>query len=269
MKTINTIGDLQNLRQFADENNQKIGLIPTMGALHEGHLELVRQAQKHSDIALPYIFLNPTQFAPEEDLDAYPKTLEADTQQLKEIGVEYLWLPQMQDVYPNGLQTDIHIEGLTKYLEGEHRPHFFDGVTSVVKRMFDLSKPDKVFLGEKDFQQLQVIRQLVLEYKMDIEIIGVPTIRDKNGLALSSRNAYLNDSEYEIAAELNNVLVKFAQNMITEKEAILLLRDIGFDKVDYCTAVNSETFLPDNPSRVLAAAWIGRTRLIDNMPICP
>lgn len=269
MKIINNINDLKEFRQFADDNKQKIALIPTMGALHEGHLQLVREAQKQADIILPYIFLNPTQFAPNEDLEAYPKTLDDDIQKLEDIDVEYLWLPQTSEVYPNGLETDIHLGGITEVLEGEHRPHFFDGVATVVKRMFDLSQPDMAFFGEKDFQQLQVIRQLVADYKMGINIVAVPTMRDKYGLALSSRNAYLNEAEYEIAVELNGVLIKLAQNIVTEKEAILLLLDMGFDKVDYCTAVNSKTFEIADPDRVLAAVWIGSTRLIDNMPISP
>lgn len=266
LKIINN-NDLENYIASLKNQKKRIALVPTMGALHDGHLALVKEGMKRADICLPYIFLNPTQFAPNEDLESYPRTLEQDFEKLKNIGVEAVWLPSQEDIYPNGLETDIHVEGITEVLEGEHRPHFFDGVATVVARMLHLSKPDIAIFGEKDFQQLQVIRKMAQEQNIPTEIIGVPTMRDKNGLALSSRNSYLTEEEYQIAIELNGVLIKLAQHMITEQEAHNLLLDIGFDKVDYCTARNSQDFSPENPDRVLAAVWLGKTRLIDNMAI--
>lgn len=265
---MNIISSLPKLKELQNSlNNESLALVPTMGALHDGHLKLVEEGLKIADVCLPYIYVNPTQFAEGEDLETYPRTLEEDLEKLEKVGVKAVWLPSTSDIYPNGVKITHKAGELAKSLEGQFRPHFFDGVVTVLHRMFTLSKPDFVMMGEKDFQQLQVVRHMVREENMPIEIMGVPTVRDRNGLALSSRNAYLNDLEYEIAAELNKILVRFAQNMITEKEAQNLILEIGFDKVDYCRAVNSEIFLPDDPNRVLVAAWIGTTRLIDNMPM--
>lgn len=249
------------------KRNPKLCLVPTMGALHAGHVKLVEEGLKAADICLPYIYLNPTQFAAGEDLDKYPKTLEADLDKLEKAGAQAVWLPATQDIYPNGLSITHYAGDIAKPLEGENRPHFFDGVVTVLHRMFSLSQPDIVMMGEKDFQQLQVVRHMVRTQTMPIDIIGIPTVRDGHGLALSSRNAYLNAAELEIARALNNVLVQFAQNMVTEKEAHALLLDMGFTKIDYCTQRNSKNFNTENPDRVLAAVWLGTTRLIDNMPM--
>jgi pantoate--beta-alanine ligase len=265
MKTLKTLSELEKLQDSL--NGRTLALVPTMGALHEGHISLVKEGLRQADICLPYIFVNPTQFAEGEDLETYPRTLDEDLQKLEETGVQAVWLPKSEDIYPDGVKITHKAGALAKPLEGESRPHFFDGVVTVLHRMFDLSKPDMVMMGEKDFQQLQVVRHMVSEYEMPIEIIGVRTARDRKGLALSSRNAYLNEKEYESAAELNKILVQFAQNMVSKCEAKRLLRDVGFDNVDYCVQVNDQTFLSDNPNRVLVAAWIGTTRLIDNMPM--
>lgn len=264
MKVLKTLTELE---RFNLSRKGALALVPTMGALHEGHLKLVEEGFKKADICLPYIFVNPTQFAEGEDLNTYPRTLDSDLEKLEKAGAQAVWLPSVEDIYPNGPEITTRVEGITKLLEGAFRPHFFDGVTTVLHRMFTLSKPDFVMMGEKDFQQLQVTRQMVRQEGFDCDIIGVPTIRDKNGLALSSRNAYLNDIEYEIAIELNKILVQLAQNMVTEKEATLLLLNCGFDKVDYCVQRNSETFEAENQNRVLAAVHLGKTRLIDNMPM--
>lgn len=259
------IETLDGLTEFQNSLEGKtVALVPTMGALHDGHMALVREGLSVADVCLPYIYLNPTQFAEGEDLDQYPKTLQEDLDKLESAGAEFVWLPTTEDVYPNGVQAHLKAGALSKPLEGESRPHFFDGVVSVVARMFELSKPDVAIFGEKDFQQLQVIKHMVAVENFDVKIIGSPTVRDRNGLALSSRNVYLNKTEYETAVELNKVLIQLAQNMVTEKEAKQLLLYSGFDKVDYCVQRNSETFEADNADRVLAAAWIGKTRLIDN-----
>lgn len=260
------IETLAALEQFQNSlNNKTVALVPTMGALHAGHLALVKQGIERADICLPYIFLNPTQFAEGEDLANYPQTLEADLEKLEACGAQYVWLPCLEDVYPHGPQITHRAGNIAKPLEGASRPHFFDGVVTVVARMFDLSKPDIAIFGEKDFQQLQVIQAMVRDYKFPIQVTGVPTLRDENGLALSSRNAYLSAAEYKIAIHLNMIIKEMAQGYINENEAVQKLQDSGFDEIDYITARNSQTFEINNPDRILAAAWIGKTRLIDNM----
>jgi pantoate--beta-alanine ligase len=262
------IKTLAALKEFQNSLKDKtITLVPTMGALHEGHLALVKEGIKQADICLPYIFLNPTQFAAGEDLEKYPATLEADLEKLKSIGIEYVWLPQTQDIYPNGLEITHTAKVSGKLLEGEHRPHFFDGVVTVLHRMFTLSQPDFVMMGEKDFQQLQVTRAMAREYFSAIDIIGVETKRDKNGLALSSRNIYLNDNEYKVAIQLNQILTELAQSKITETNAHTKLLEAGFDRIDYCTCRNGDDFTAQNPTHALAAVWLGQTRLIDNIEI--
>lgn len=263
MKQIKTLSDLA---EFKDTLNGKtVALIPTMGALHEGHLALVKAGMEAADICLPYIFLNPTQFAVGEDLDKYPKTLDQDLERLKQTGAQAVWLPSMDDVYPDGPQITHKANDIAKPLEGKSRPHFFDGVVTVLARMFTLSKPDMAIFGEKDFQQLQVIRAMARDYKFPLRVIGAPTTRDENGLALSSRNAYLSAAEYKIAIQLNKIMKDIAHGLINENMACAKLLKAGFNKIDYITARNSETFEADNPDRVLVAAWIGKTRLIDNM----
>ncbi len=265
MKILKTLSDLDTFKKSLE--GQKLAFVPTMGALHAGHLALVDEGFKRADQVIVSIFVNPTQFAPNEDLDSYPRTLDDDIKNLKNLGVQALWLPSVDDVYPNRIETDIHIEGISEVLEGEHRPHFFDGVATVVARLFDKVKPDVALFGEKDFQQLQVIRQMTKNLNLPIEIIGVETVRDKNGLALSSRNIYLNEEEYKIATHLNKILKEMAQGNLDEAQAYKKLLDVGFDKIDYCTARDSETFETENPNRILVSVWLGQTRLIDNTSI--
>lgn len=265
MLKITSNSNLEEFIESAQLASRTIALVPTMGALHAGHLALVEAGLKKADICLPYIYVNPTQFAEGEDLDSYPRTLEADLEVLEKLGISAVWLPSTHDIYPNGVEATIKAGALSEPLEGEFRPHFFDGVVTVLHRMFSLSKPDYVMMGEKDFQQLQVVKDMVRFQNMNVEIIGVPTVRDENGLALSSRNAYLDEEGYKIAVQLNQILKKLAAQVIDETQAHNKLLEAGFDKVDYITARNAETFLPDQPNRVLAAAWIGKTRLIDNM----
>ena len=260
--------NIDSVKEFKKSlGHQTLSFVPTMGALHQGHLALVEEGLKQADKVIVSIFVNPTQFAPNEDFDSYPRTLDDDLEKLDKLGVTAVWLPSVQDLYPHGPEIDIHAGDLAQPLEGECRPHFFDGVVTVVKRLFDAVAPDIALFGEKDFQQLQVIKEMTSRYKLSINVIGVPTIRDENGLALSSRNFYLSQDEYSIAIKLNKILKELADRLINEDEASQKLLEAGFDKVDYCTARNSETFLPDNRNRVLAAVWIGKTRLIDNLPM--
>lgn len=241
------------------KNGETLGFVPTMGALHEGHLSLMRLADEKANKVIVSIYVNPTQFAPHEDFDAYPREVDRDLEQLCNEGVALAYLPSEEDIYPNGTQATIKAGEAAKGLESDFRPHFFGGVTTVVHELFTQVRPDVAVFGEKDFQQLQVIREMVETHDMGIEIIGAPIARDEHGLALSSRNAYLSEGELEIARMLNQVMYNVAQNPTEEtlKEATEMLLTTGFDKVDY---------ISHKPewNRVLAAAWLGKTRLIDN-----
>lgn len=237
------------------DDGRRVGFVPTMGALHEGHFSLVKLAQSKSDSVIVSIFVNPTQFAPHEDFDQYPRQDMEDASRLEELGVDVLFLPGEDVIYPDGKESSIRAGEAAKGLESDFRPHFFDGVVNVVSRLFDLVKPDVAVFGEKDFQQLQVIKEMVAALSLPIEIIGAPIARDDFGLALSSRNAYLNPQELEIARKLNVILREAATNHDCDKAAAALLK-AGFDKVDY---------VEERWNRILAAAWLGKTRLIDNM----
>ncbi len=231
--------------------------VPTMGALHAGHLSLVTLAKGSADHVIVSIFVNPTQFAPHEDFDSYPRHEDADAQMLLEAGVDILFLPDDNVLYPEGRETSFQAGEAAQGLETDFRPHFFGGVVNVVSRLFNAVKPDMAVFGEKDYQQLQVIREMVDQYDMGIEIIGAPIARDECGLALSSRNAYLSADELMVARRLNVILKEAASSddVDTAQQALL---DAGFDKVDYVAR---------RWGRILGAAYIGKTRLIDNMAV--
>ena len=226
-----------------------VALVPTMGALHAGHLSLIELALEKADRCVVSIFVNPTQFAPHEDFDSYPRDLEDDLRKLEQKGVHLVYTPDEAEMYPDGKESDINAGKAAEGLETDFRPHFFDGVVNVVSRLFDHVQPDIAIFGEKDFQQLQVINEMVADQSLPIEIIGAPIARDEHGLALSSRNAYLSVEELAIARKLN-VILRESDN---PEEDLL---EAGFDKVDYVS---------ERWSRRLAAAWIGSTRLIDNI----
>lgn len=233
----------------------RIGFVPTMGALHEGHLSLVDLAKDTAEQVIVSIYVNPTQFAPNEDFNAYPRNTNRDVSILKKAGVDFVFLPHEGDIYPDGPQTTIKAGPAAQGLESDFRPHFFDGVCSVVHRLFEIIRPDIAVFGEKDYQQLMVIREMVEMNGLGIEILGGPIIRDDCGLALSSRNAYLDDDDLIIAHMLNVVL---RQNKGKDPAFIKTVLEVsGFTKVDYVT---------ERWGRILAAAWIGGTRLIDNFP---
>ncbi len=272
---------LPELQKFVKEQRglgKSISFVPTMGALHEGHLELARVGLQKTDICIPYIFINPKQFAPTEDLASYPKTLEEDLQKLSSVNVNAVYLPRMEDVYPDGFVTSVKLGGVALPLEGEHRPHFFEGVATVVAKMLLQCMPDIALFGEKDYQQLMVIKKMVNDLNIPVEIMGVPTVRDFQGLALSSRNAYLNNDELGIARQINKLLSRMGQELRggasiaeIESRAHKSLLDAGFDKVDYITIRDAQTLLPPDKNttslRALMAAWLGKARLIDNIPI--
>lgn len=245
---------------------QRIAFVPTMGALHEGHLGLMRHAANHADIAAVSIYVNPTQFAPHEDFDSYPRDIERDLEKLETAGIGLVYLPRTEDIYPDGATINVKAGHAAQGLESDFRPHFFDGVTTVVHRLFTQIHPDVAIFGEKDFQQLQVIREMADKKHSNIKIIGGATARDNHGLALSSRNAYLSDNEIKTARFLNKVLQDIAgapcetniQNTLEKNKDVLL--NAGFTEIDYLT-VKPEW------NRVLVAAWLGKTRLIDNMAL--
>lgn len=273
MKIIETLSDLQDWREQAGN----LGLVPTMGALHDGHISLVEASQKQCKTTIASIFVNPAQFAPNEDLATYPRTFDEDIAKLTKVGCDAVWVPSIDVMYPDGdMSTDIEPAAVALPLEGEFRPHFFAGVVNVVSRLFNQVKPDIAYFGEKDYQQLQVIKHMVADYNIPVEIVGVPTMRDDNGLALSSRNQYLSSKEYDIAVHLNRVLFAMAEKLRegeqiqdVKAEALVDLQKAGFDSIDYCVVRNANTLLhgSHHPLRILAAAKIGKTRLIDNIAV--
>ncbi|MGF7007107.1 pantoate--beta-alanine ligase [Aminobacter sp. BE322] len=255
----------------------KVALVPTMGALHEGHVSLMRAALERADRCVVSIFVNPRQFAPTEDLDKYPRQLALDLDKLDRAGVHLAFTPSVDEVYPEGFATTISVGGPSAGLETDFRPAFFDGVATVVAKLFIQTAPDLAVFGEKDYQQLCVVKKLCLDLNLPVEVVGSPTIRDAEGLAMSSRNAYLSPAELEIARKLNKALRKAAAaledgadetaTMATARQEIL---DAGFDVVDYVEARESLTLGPwrrGAEGRVLVAARLGKTRLIDNVEV--
>lgn len=256
----------------------RIGLVPTMGALHEGHLSLVREALRQTDRVVVTNFVNPTQFAPTEDLDKYPRQQEQDARLLAETGAHLMFAPSPAEMYPDGFATSVAVEGPALGLEGAFRPQMFGGVALVVTKLLNQVQPDVAVFGEKDYQQLMVIRRFVRDLDIPVEIVGAPTERDGWGLALSSRNAYLSEAELAVARRLNGVLAEAGTRAGdgvegTEAWATQALLGAGFDSVDYVAIRRAEDLAPftggaiDAPARILAAAKLGRTRLIDNMAI--
>ncbi|MEI9422051.1 pantoate--beta-alanine ligase [Mesorhizobium sp. Cs1299R1N1] len=255
----------------------RIALVPTMGALHDGHLSLIKIALERADRCVVSIFVNPTQFAPSEDLDKYPRQLARDLDVLATAKADLAFTPDVSEMYPAGFATRISVGGPSAGLETDFRPTFFDGVATVVAKLLLQAAPDVAIFGEKDYQQLCVVRQLCRDLDLPVEVIGAPTIRDAHGLAMSSRNAYLDEAELRIARQLNLILRKAAAALAagagqeeTIANASRALIAAGFQKVDYVKARESLTLTPwrhDRAGRVLAAAWLGKTRLIDNVEV--
>ncbi len=267
MQILKTVSDLRHWRHSLRMQEKTLSFVPTMGALHDGHLELVRQGLSLTDICLPYIFINPKQFGDGEDLNYYPKILSDDLEKLSLLGIETVYVPETKEIYPDKFQTMVSVSEISKPLEGRHRPNYFNGVTTIVCKMLLQCLPDIAIFGEKDFQQLKVIERMVIDLNIPVQINSVPTVRDKNGLALSSRNQYLTSKDYQTAVKLNKILLNVAKNNLDEDQAHVRLKQAGFDRIDYCTARNSNDFTTQNPDRVFAAVWIGTTRLIDNISI--
>jgi pantoate--beta-alanine ligase len=284
---VHTVNRLAQLREAVDTLRAKgpVALVPTMGALHDGHLTLVREARAKAASVVVSIFVNPTQFGPNEDLDAYPRQLEADSRMLEADGVDLLWAPAVEEVYPAGFATTISVGGVSEGLCGASRPGHFDGVATVVCKLFNQVRPDLALFGEKDWQQLAVIRRMAgdldLTQPRADAIHGVPTVREADGLALSSRNRYLSPEDRERAA----VLPRAMREAVARIEAggpvaaalpalEQALTDGGFASVDYAALADAESLTPlaelgARPARLLVAARIGGTRLIDNMAVEP
>lgn len=276
--TVRTLSDLRREMAAIRKDKAKVGFVPTMGALHEGHLTLVRHARSVSDVVAVSIFVNPLQFAPTEDLDRYPRQEAADIALLQEAGCDIVYLPTKDVLYPKDFASRIEMTGPALGLESDFRPQFFSGVATVVAKLFNQVRPDIAVFGEKDFQQLAVIRALVRDFDMGIDIVGYPTVRESDGLALSSRNAYLSAGERVIAPKLHAALMRIrgvangggdTHRAIAEAGEDLI--DTGFDKIDYIAlrdaATLGEVTADTKAARLLAAVWLGTTRLIDNIAV--
>jgi pantoate--beta-alanine ligase len=281
--TVQTIHDRaalhQALKLFRDAG-ETIALVPTMGALHDGHLALVADARRRADRVVVSIFVNPRQFGPNEDFDAYPRRAEADSAKLDAAGVDLLWMPSVDEMYPAGFATNISVAGLPDRLCGAARPGHFDGVATVVAKLFNQVRPDIAIFGEKDWQQLAIIRRMAADLDMALDIVGFPTQREDDGLALSSRNAYLTDAERAAAIALPRALGHAARALEAGQDSATVLAAVapallkaGFSAVDYVELVDAVTLEPVQtivrPARLLAAARIGKARLIDNLAVNP
>ena len=265
-------------RKLRREENRTIGLVPTMGALHEGHLNLIHEARAMCDVVVVSIFVNPTQFGPGEDFGAYPRDLTADSALLAEYNVDYVFAPTMEEIYPQGSSTFVTVEGLSEQLEGASRPGHFRGVTTIVAILFNIVRPHFAFFGQKDAQQSVIVKQMVRDLAFDAEIVVLPVVREQSGLAMSSRNEYLNDEQLQAATVLSRALSQ-ARTAYEDGECgaarlIELVRSIiekePLARIDYVSLNDAESLetldkVEDRPALLSLAVFIGKTRLIDNV----
>ena len=277
LPTVRRVTELRDVIAGWRRAGETVALVPTMGALHAGHLSLLTLAHARCQRIVVSLFINPAQFGPNEDYTAYPRDEAADAAKLAAGGADLLYAPAVEEMYPEGFATQVTVRGLTDHLCGPHRPGHFEGVATVVTKLLLQGLPDVAVFGEKDWQQLQVIRRLTLDLDIPVAIAGAPTVREADGLALSSRNAYLTPSERAIAVSLNRVLRDLAAAVAkgepcraAEEHALRTLLENGFTSVDYVTVADAETLQPierigGRPARAFAAGWLGRTRLIDNV----
>ena len=276
---IKTVEEMQKFSSIARLSGEKIGLVPTMGFLHDGHLSLVKKSKSLADVTIVSIFVNPTQFAPTEDLEKYPRDFKRDEELLNDAGVDAIFYPSVEEIYPKGFQTYVEVNEITKELEGEKRPAHFKGVTTIVNMLFNIVKPDFAVFGQKDAQQVAVIKQMTRDMRMGIDILVQPITREEDGLAMSSRNIYLNEKERKDALVLSRSLDK-ARKMIDEGEREVkkiitkiksVLDSVDTSDKDYVAVVNAVSFKAvkkleeKNEYYILIACKIGKTRLIDNL----
>lgn len=280
MVTAYSVDQLHSLRAHWNASGLSVGFVPTMGALHAGHLSLVKAAQAQCDKVLVSIFVNPTQFNNPEDLAKYPRTAEADIALLEGVGCDAVFIPTVADVYPNGaISQHYALDPLDQTMEGAFRPGHFQGVATVVHRLFELTKPTKAFFGEKDFQQLAVIRHFTRELALGVEIVGCPNLREPSGLALSSRNMRLTHEQQKVAPEIYRTLQKGLDQRAEKTPAQVkvelaqALDALPFCKTEYVEIANESTLQPidrfdvGTPARLFAAVYVGEIRLIDNLPV--
>lgn len=275
---------------------ESIALVPTMGALHAGHIALLKAAQAHAKRVVVSIFVNPTQFGPNEDFSRYPRPLKKDLAMLREAGADVAWLPSPEEMYPQGFMSSIHVAGMSEGMEGAARPGHFDGVATVVAKLLLQVAPDCALFGEKDYQQLCVVRAMVRDLDIPCEIIGIPTVREADGLALSSRNQYLSPKQRAVAPALYKIICDTASQLVIPAQAGIYLNKemdaslrwhdkiedllnqaklrliaAGYDAVDYLELRDASTLAPltqlDNPARLIVAARLGTTRLLDNVEV--
>ena len=278
MKTATTVEGLRNVVAGWKGAGARVGVVPTMGALHQGHLSLVEAAKANCDRVIVTIFVNPKQFNNPEDLKKYPRDAKRDSSLLSAAGVDLLFAPPPEVVYPEDFATTVSVSGLTSALEGTFRPGHFDGVATVVTKLFLMTGADAAFFGEKDWQQLQIVRRLVRDLNIPTEIVGCPTLRESDGLAMSSRNVRLPSEVRAVAPELHRAMMAAAEAigagqaagdaLKAARQAVLAA---GFDEVEYLELRDAERLTPldllDRPARMLAAAWLGGVRLIDNIDV--
>ena len=275
---LRTVADLRARVRAWKREGATLGVVPTMGALHDGHLSLVRAAQRDCDRVIVTIFVNPKQFNNPDDLAKYPRTETADAALLAPLGVDAVFAPDADQVYPDGFATFVRVTGISERLEGLHRPGHFDGVATVVAKLFGMTLADRAYFGEKDWQQLQIVRRMVADLNIPTEVVACPTIREADGLARSSRNTRLSSEARAVASALPREMSGAARAMRTGMPvpqalaaATAGLLAAGFERVDYMDLCNAETLLwidrVDGPARLLAAAWVGGVRLIDTIAV--
>ncbi len=276
MKIIKTVREMQEYSDSLRREGKEIAFVPTMGYLHEGHLNLMREGKKRRDCLVISIYVNPTQFAPGEDLEKYPRDFEGDERLAQDVGVDVIFYPSDREIYPDGFQTYVNVEKVSKNLCGLSRPIFFRGVATVCNKLFNIVKPHVTVFGEKDFQQLVVIKRMVADLNMGIEVVGMPTTREPDGLAMSSRNAYLKEGERESALSLSRSL-KLAKELYEDgersasgiiKKAREHIENQPHTKIDYVkicdTATMEDVEIMEKESVLALAVWVGFPRLIDN-----
>lgn len=278
MRLVHTVRETRQAVTEARAQGRSIGFVPTMGALHAGHLSLIEAARRRDGFVVVSIFVNPTQFGPQEDFAKYPRTLDADCVLCREAGVDLVFAPPIEEMYPEGFATTVHVAGVTERMEGLFRPGHFDGVATVVCKLLGIVQPERAYFGQKDYQQLVVVRRMVADLNLPVEVVGCPTVREADGLAMSSRNRYLSAEERTVAPRLYQALRAGAEVLRrggTGEEAVRRAQEVLVSeprfRVQYVEAADPETLAPHpqagRPAVLLAAAFLGETRLIDNLVV--